>query len=147
MKLRLLAIPLLLGMSSKAPLIKADFYPCKEADFKWAMVETESGHNPKSVYMEAWGEESLGLYQLSVTDSLRYEGCPNNKQGLFNPDLNTKCAENIMSKLRILHPTENIFQNYGRYWSCVRNPKYWPNAARIPWNNFVKYAATRGCKL
>jgi hypothetical protein len=113
----------------------------------WALMMQESSGNPKAAYMEEWGEESLGLYQLSVSDSKRYPDCPNSREALFDKAINTKCAESVIMTLRKLHPDENWSQALGRYWSTLRTPKDWPNARTAPFIGFKKYLAQRGCKL
>ncbi len=123
------------------------FYPCSEIDFWFAVMIAESGGNPRAVYMEAWGEESLGLFQLSVSDSKRYADCPNSREALFDPAINTKCKDSVIKKLRYLHPSENWSQVGGRYWSVLRHPTYWPKARTQPYLNFKKYALSRGCMI
>jgi hypothetical protein len=138
---------MLLAMSARKPAVKEPpaFYPCEYETFMWAVMMAESGGNPRAVYMESWGEESLGLYQLSVSDSKRYADCPSSRDALFDPILNTKCKDSVIKKLRYLHPDENWSQVGGRYWSVLRHPTYWPKARTLPYLNFKKYAASKGC--
>jgi hypothetical protein len=131
-----------LAFGSKKPV---SYLPCDEKDFWWAVMMAESGGNPKAVYMEAWGEESLGLYMLSVSDSKRYKDCPDSREALFNPIINTKCKDSIFNTLRKRYPDKNVWEVGGMYWSTLRNPTYWKNKPLKPYKNFKYFAAKKGC--
>lgn len=128
------------------PLPPASFFPCEESVFWRAVMMAESSGNPKAVYMESWGEESLGLFQLSVSDSTRYQDCPKTREELFDPVKNTRCKDSIASTLRSKYPTESWSKVLGRYWSVVRRAEYWGKDSP-GYKNFVSYAKSYGCEI
>ena len=106
----------------------------------------ESGGNPKTVYHESFGLDSLGLYQISFEDAARYN-CPFKKrEDTFNPDLNTICKDLIEDKLKAKYPEENWSKSLGRYCSSLRRKEDW--GKDYPgYLNFKKFAAQRGCVI
>ncbi len=110
-------------------------------------MQAESGGNPLHVYRESWGENSVGLYQLSPSDSTRYKDCPNSEAELKDGAKNEKCKDSIVRTLRLKYPNENYSQVLGRYWSTLRTPKDWPSARTAPFQSFKYYAAKKGCVL
>lgn len=110
-------------------------------------MQAESGGNSRLIYKEQWGENSVGLYQLSASDSFRYKDCPKTEAELMNPEINTRCKDSIFKTLRAAHPNENVWQVGGRYWATLRRPKEWPDARRKPFEDFKGYAAQRGCSI
>jgi hypothetical protein len=143
------------GMSAKKPPVKeSSFYPCSEEVFWWAVRWAESSNNPRAVYMEAWGENSVGLYMLSASDSKRYKDCPSTEEELKDPVKNEKCAMSIAKTLRAKYPAENWSQVLGLYWSTLRarnEPKWATWRAKNPkhngFDNFVKFANQKGCVI
>lgn len=140
-------ILLLLVLSCKPKDKSAEFYPCKsESDFFYALMQAESGGNSHSIFNEPppLNQESLGLFQLSTTDSSR--GCSSKREDYFDPVKNTQCKDLIVKDLRARY-SGNWSQVLGRYWSTLRHPTYWPNARTEPYLNFKRYAAMRGCLI
>lgn len=145
----LLILIVLLGCKTREPTA---FYPCEESVFWEAVRWAESSNNPKAIYREAWGENSVGLYMLSASDSKRYADCPKTEAELFDPKINEKCAMSIANTLRAKSPNENWSQVLGAYWSVLRarsEPKWKEWRAKNPnhsgFDNFVKFAKDRGC--
>lgn len=132
---------------NKTAVISSDsFYPCDPIIFWEAVKWAESSNDPMTKYMESWGEASLGLYQVSMSDAKRY-GCPFEKESdAFNELKNTVCKDLIVEKLRHNY-TGNWSEVLGRYWSTLRREKEWPNSPRKPYNNFTSEALKLGCKL
>lgn len=122
------------------------FYPCDESDFWWSVMQAESGGNPLHVYNEPppLNQESIGLFQLSTTDSSR--GCSSKREDYFDPVKNTQCKDLIVKDLRSKY-SGNWSQVLGRYWSTLRTPKDWPSARTAPFQSFKYYAAKKGCVL
>jgi hypothetical protein len=126
----------------------ADIFPCGKDTFFYALMMQESSGNPRAVYMESFGVESLGLFQVSLQDKgPRYKCNFTDRESVFDPIKNRDCAEKILAKLRIEYPNDNIWQYGGRYFSTLRHPTYWPKARTQPYLNFKKFAESRGCKL
>lgn len=128
---------------------RADGYlPCGDSVFWWSVMMAESGGNPRSVYHEPppLNEDSIGLYQLSVSDSKRYPGCPTTKNELYDPVLNTKCKDLIAAKLRKLYPHDNWSASLGKYWSTLRRKPEWPKDYS-GYLSFKKFAATKNCVI
>ena len=122
------------------------FYPCSEIDFMWAVAEAESGHDPKSRYVESNGEISGGLYQMSVGDSHRY-GCDfKTEVDLYDPKKNTDCAVKAMALLRQKY-SGGYQLVLGKYWAVLRGPDWGKQMRPTAWNNFKKAALKRGCVI
>lgn len=148
----ILPLIFLMAMASKAP---TPFLPCSDEIFWFAVRQAECNKKekkyPRCVYMEDWGEESLGLYQLSVSDSKRHQNCPSDREKLLDPTLNEKCKNQIAADL-IRDNQGNYSQVLGKYWSSLRSNKDWEQFHKTypkhqGWNNFVNEAASRGCTI
>lgn len=93
-----------------------------------AIAYFESGYDPRSVYKESWGEDSLGLYQLSVPDALPW--CKHTREDLFDPITNIDCAVPLMAELveRDKVVTAGIngktAKGAARYWAVMRGGTY-----------------------
>ena len=129
------------------PKKQVSFLPCREDIFWWAVRWAESTGNPRSVYMESWGEESIGLYQLSVSDSTRYANCPSTREELFDPVKNTACKDSIAKTLRAKYPNLSYQLVLGKYWAVMRGPDWKDKMRTQSWNNFRKYAQQKGCMI
>ena len=147
MKIPMLLIVLLISCK-KETVKEVSFYPCPYEDFMWALEAQESNHNPRAVYMESFGVESLGLFQVSLQDKgSRYKCNFTDRESVFDPKKNRDCADKILARLRVEYPNDNVWQMGGRYFSTLRHPTYWPSARKAPFEGFKKYAAQRGCTI
>lgn len=107
----------------------------------------ESGGNPRAVYKESNGVISAGLYQLSVVDG-KYYGCDfKNIEDVFDSKKNTECKDKISIKLRSKYPILSYQLALGKYWGPLRGPEWGDKMRPKGWNNFVKFAAKKGCVI
>lgn len=155
--LKLFCALLLVGCESNKPIEEKSFLPCEYSVFWEAVKLAESGGNRFEVYHEKLGDkwcpyhnkigiDSLGLYQVSFEDGVRYN-CPFMKRDdAFNPDLNTICKDLIEDRLKSKYPNGTWSQALGMYWSSLRRAEDWgydyPGYIR-----FKKYAADLGCMI
>ncbi len=112
--------------------------------FVRAMATAESGLDRTQVYDEPEGtNDSVGLMQLSPQDAKNYKfpAVVDSQEDLKNPILNLGLAVWMMGKLHIKHPDENIYQCWGRYWSVLRDERYWPGKKQSGFIRFKKALA------
>ena len=105
-------------------------------DLMRAVIIAESGNNPKTVYKESTGIDSIGLLQLSYTDGANYKI----KMGdLKDPKDNLVAGVKIMGALtkNLDSSSCSFFKNAGRYWSTLRTPDCWKPARLKSWGNMV----------
>ena len=132
--------------SAKPPVqVVEAFLPCSHEIFWWAVMQAESSGNPRCVYHESFGIDSLGLFQVSFEDAARY-ACPfKTREDAFDPLKNTICKDLIVERLRKLHPTESWSRVLGRYWSSLRD-KSW-GKEYSGYKHFKAYALQKGCQI
>jgi hypothetical protein len=103
------------------------------------MATAESGLDRTEVYDEpAPTPDSVGLLQLSPSDAKNYAfpTAIKSQEDLKDPILNLQLGVWIMGCLAKKHPTENIYQCWGRYWSVLRWDKYWPGKKQDGFKRF-----------
>lgn len=124
--------------------------PCGTELFLKAVISAESNFNNASYYMEPapLNRYSIGLFQLSLSDSKNYGGCMfKTEKEIENPIYNLHCAMKIMHTLQKKRPYENVWQSLGRYWSVLRREEYWPGKPQSGYLRFKKYLENNGCTI
>jgi hypothetical protein len=97
-----------------------------------SMARRESGFNPKEVYHESFGVDSIGLLQMSVSDN-RTGGCDfKTASDVMDPEKNIRCAVAVLNKWvehdGVLSEGDSSANAKGaaRYWSVMREgPKHY----------------------
>jgi uncharacterized protein (TIGR02594 family) len=111
------------------------------ANFIKAICVAESGLDFNEVYHEPapLNNYSVGLMQLSVSDVKNYRAERFNiksNSDLMNPIKNLRLGTHILLTLLEKHPSENVYQAGGRYWSVLRWDKYWPGKKQSGFERF-----------
>jgi hypothetical protein len=84
---------------------------------------------------------SVGLLQLSLSDVKNYKAEHlgiTSEEDLKDPIKNLQLGLLIMSKLHQKHPTLNVYQVGGKYWSALRWNIYWPGKRQDGFERFRK---------
>ena len=108
-----------------------------------AMAQFESSWNPRSRYQEANGHFSVGLFQLSYSNSqdYRWEAISEARASLEDPLVNIRCAVIVLSHLvaqnHVVAASEGTrHQGGARYWAVLRG------GARHKFNEIREYVRT-----
>jgi hypothetical protein len=120
-----------------APIAKL---PCSNT-FQ-AIAKAESNFKRDTVYMEPapLHINSIGLLQLSLSDQKNYKlDCKwKTEEDLKHPIKNLYCGVQILSALERKYPALNFYQYGGKYWSTLRQAKYWPGKKQSGYERFKK---------
>lgn len=127
--------------------------PCELELFLKAIINAESGFNNKSYYLEPapLNVNSIGFFQLSLQDAKNY-GIKDmfvTEKDFENPVKNIYAAMLIMNRLQTKHPTENVWESLGRYWSCLRDDRWpkWAGKNQSGFNRVRTYLEKYGCVI
>lgn len=125
--------------------------PCETKLFLKAIISAESGFDNSVVFREPapLNQNSIGFFQLSMTDKRGY-GCDfTDEKSIQNPIRNLECGVMVLYKLQTINHTENIWQFGGRYFSTLRWNKYskWSGKRQNGVNDVLTYLKGSGCAL
>lgn len=125
--------------------------PCETELFLKAIINAESNFNNASVYKEPppLNINSIGFFQLSLSDAKIY-GCKfKTEADIQNPILNIECAFKIFTKLSKKYPNESIWEYGGRYFSTLRWNVYpkWATKKQSGFNRIRSYLSKNGCEI